>query len=284
MLYLAVAVVAVVAVLLVAFVALPALTTSNSSGSGRGPAVLTYREAAPIANGTAAGYAGGGWTLLFAAGLVSATNESFPANTTALGNLTSGCTVKVVTGTSSLTLPGFVGNRSSGLSPAWEFGYRNSSDTIAIVSVINGQGMVLATISGTECAFYAQLLAPIPGDAIDSSSAALAVQPKAAAFLSEHPNASAEFGLIGGISFLGHPTPEWSITYSTCALSPTATGTGDRFNATVNALTGSVTSTNTTTGVSCGGGTTAAGAPIPGEHVLLPIGASATRARSSEPA
>lgn len=277
-LYLVVAAVAVVVVLLVAFVALPALTTS--SGSGGGPAILTYDGAAPIANRTAAGYSGGGWTLLFAAGLVSASNESFPANPTALGNLSSECTVTVVTDTSTLTLPGFLGNRSSGQSPAWEFGYRNSSDTLAIVSVISGHGMVLATLSGFVCAFSAQLVSPIPGNVIDSSQAALAVRSQAAGFLAQHPNASAELGLIGAIASRGHPSPEWSITYSTCALSPSATGTGDQFNATVNALTGSVLSTNTRTGVSCGSGTTTTAILPPGPHALPPTADRAARARS----
>jgi hypothetical protein len=274
----------VVVALLVVFVVLPALTTTSSSSvPGGGSAVLTYRGAAPIANHTADGYAGGGWTLLFAIGLVSATNESYPANTSSLGNLTSGCTVKIVTGSSTLTLPEFLGNRSSGESPAWEFGYRNSSDTIAIVSVINGHGSVLAALSGVTCAFYAQLLSPVPGSVIDSSQAALAVRPHAAAFLALHPNATAEFGLIGGIPFLGQSTPEWSVTYNTCALSPSATGTGDQFNATVNALTGSVIKTNSTTGISCGGGPVAV-IPMSGPHALAPSGTPDARARSKSSA
>lgn len=281
-LYLGAAIAVVIAVLLVIFLVVPMLTGSSSGGSA---AVLTYSGARPVADHAAAGFQGGGWTALFAIGLVSATNESYPANTTALGNITSGCTYTPVADISSLTLPGFAGNRSLGKAPAWEFGYRNATDALAIVSVIDGQGTVLATLSGLECSFYAQLFTPIPGNVIDSSQAAAAVRPMAAAFLTEYPNASAEFGLIGGISFLGHAAPaEWSVIYNTCALSSSATGTGDQFNATVNALTGQVVSTNTSSDVSCGGGSTTTASAVPGTPAPGPLSSPALRARSNEPA
>jgi hypothetical protein len=251
-LYLGAAVAVAIAVLLVGVFV---LTKSGGACSGGG-AVLPYSGARPVADCTAGGFQGGGWTLLFAAGVVSATTEVVPENTTALGNLTSGCTYTTVAKIGNITLPGYSGNRSSGDSPVWEFVYRNSSNTLAVVSVIDGQGTVLATLSGLECAFYAQLFTPVPGNVIDSSQAAADVQPKAAAFLAAHPTASAVYGLVGGVSFLGRTTgPEWSILYNTCPLSPTASGTGVEFNATVNALTGQVTSTNTTSGVSCGSAT-----------------------------
>lgn len=279
-LYIAVAVVAVVAVLLIAFVVLPTL---SSSSSGSGPAVLTYRGAVPIANSAAAGFSGGGWTLLFAAGLDSAVSETEPVNTTALGNVTSACTLTLVAHESSLTLPGFTGNRSLGESPAWEFGYRNGSDAIAIVSVINGHGTVLATLTGAECAFVAQLITPVASNVIDSSQAAAAVEPYATSFLAADPNASAEFALVGGITFLGHSThAEWSVDYSTCALSSSASGTGDEFNATVNALTGQVEGHNTTSDVSCGSSSTAA-VPTPGATGPGPVLGAEVRVRTKGP-
>ncbi|HYA55152.1 MAG TPA: hypothetical protein VEG42_06085 [Thermoplasmata archaeon] len=252
-LYLAVIVAVVVAALLVVFLVLPALTPSSSGAS----AVLTYRGANPVAGSTVGGYAGGGWTLLFAAGLDSATNETYTVNSTVLGNLTSYCTYTQVASGTSLTLPAFTGNLSSGKAPAWEFGYRNSADVIAIVSVINGHGSVLATLSGVDCAFYAQLFTPVSGNVIDSSAAAAAVEPNASAFLTAHPGVSAEFGLIGGLTFGKASLPaEWEVEYSTCTFGPTASGTGDVFNATVNALTGHVLGWNVTLGASCGGSTT----------------------------
>jgi hypothetical protein len=250
LLYLAAAVAIAIAVLLVLVLVLPNLVGSGS-GSGSAAAVLTYSGARPVADRTAGGFAGGGWTLLFAAGLVSATAVSVPSNTSALGNIT-GCTFTLVGNIAGLSLPAYAGNRSSGAAPAWEFGYRNSSDTIAIVSVIDGQGMVLATLTGFECSLYAQLFSPVPADVINSSAAAAAVEPKAASFLAEYPNASAEFALVGGVSIFGHGiVSEWSVMYSTCALSPSATGTGAGFNATVNAVTGAVLGSNTTSNESC---------------------------------
>jgi len=254
MLYLGVAVAVAIAVLLVVVFIVPSLTGSTGSSPGGTGTVLTYSGARPFADHAVSGFQGGGWTLLLAAGLVSAVSESVPVNTTALGNISCVFTPAVLL--TSLTLPGYSGNRSSGAAPAWEFVYRNSEDTIALVSVIEGQGTVLGTLTGLECLLFSQLFTPIPGNVIDSSKAAGAVEPEAHAFLSAHPNASAEYALVGGYSIGGrHPGPDWAVSYNTCSLSPTASGNGVEFNATVNATTGRVVSTNTTVGVSCGSGT-----------------------------
>jgi hypothetical protein len=259
-LYLGAAVAIAVAVLLVAVLVLP-----NPAGSGSAAAVLTYSGALPVANAAAGGFGGGGWTPIFAAGLVSATNESFPVNATAFGNTTNGCSYTLRTDISSLTLPGFAANRSLGASPAWEFGYRNGSGTLAVVSVIDGRGTVLATLTGSSCSFYAAFFSAIPANVIDSARAVGEVRAGVESFLAAHPNASAEFGLVGGISFLGKGIgPEWSIIFTTCALTVSPTGTGAEFNATINAVTGSVLSTNVSSNASCGGAVTAALTPVAG--------------------
>ena len=223
---------------------------------GTTAAVLTYSGAKSVADGTASGFQGGGWTLLIAIALVSNTTVPVPINTTAPSNFSCTYTLTVAS-LSSLTLPGYTGNRSLGLSPAWEFVYRNSADTLAVVSVIDGQGEALVTFTGLDCALAAQVLSPIPANAIDSSQAAAAVEPAARAFLAAHPNASAEYGLFGGAHYGDFPrTPEWLISYDTCAVSPYASGTGDRFEAAVNATSGQVVSTNTNSSVTCGGSPT----------------------------
>ena len=266
-LYVVVAAVVVVVVLLVAFIILPSLTPSSGPS---GP--LTYSGAKPIAGGAMSGFDGGGWTLLFAAGLVTPTSESFPTNTSALGNLSSsGCTYQLVTSVSSYTVPAFSGNRSAGETPAWEFGYRNGTDALGIASVINGKASVLATITGDECAFFAQLLTPIPGNVIDSSQAAADVAPAAGAFLAAHPNASAEFALLGGVSLFGHIPAEWSIVYTTCTVTPNPSGTGERFNATVNALSGAVSGQETNNNAVCGNTTITAVTPVHGGAASAPI-------------
>jgi hypothetical protein len=245
----------VVVLLLVVFVVLPA-----PSGSGAAGAVLTYSGARPVADGAVSGFDGGGWTLLFAAGFVSATNESFPANSTLFGNVT-GCTYSATSGASGITLPAYAGNRSGGKSPAWAFAYRNGTDAIAIVGVIDGHGTVIATVSGSTCGLYAGFLYAVPSGAIDSSQAAEDVEPLAATFLAKYPNASAVFGLLGGYpGFLGTPSrgPEWTVAYSSCTFSAASGVTGAVFNATVNALSGAVLTSSTNDSVSCGGSLTSA--------------------------
>jgi hypothetical protein len=249
MFYIGIAVVIAIVLLLLLVFAAPALMVSTSPGGGSG--ALTYDQARPIADRTAAGFAGGGWALLVSAGLVSPVAETAPLPTGSLSSLH--CTFTVVSGTGNFTLPAYSGNRSSGAAPAWEFVYRNASGGVALVSVVNGQGEVLGTFSGGECSLLFALFAPVPSNVIDSSLAAAAVAPYANAFLSGHANASAEFGLVGGI-LAGSSSrgPEWSIAYSTCALSSTATGTGAVFNATVNATSGRVISFSTVLSEACG--------------------------------
>lgn len=251
MLYFGAGVAIAVAVLLVVFVVVPASTGSSSGGTVG--AVLTYSQARTVADSTVAGYQGGGWSLLGAAGIVSATNATLLAKPGSLGNLSRYCDYTLLTGTSDLTVPGFTGNRSLGESPAWEFGYRNASGGIAFVTVTNGHATVFATLTGPLCSLGAlELFTPVPGNAINSSRAAAAVEPMAAAFLAAHPNASALYGLNGAYADLNKSVPaEWSILYSTCAVSTSPSGTGDQFTATVNPVTGEVLGWNTTTGVSC---------------------------------
>jgi len=248
MLYVVVAVVAVVVVVLIAFVVLPSLT--SSSGGSSGP--LTYSGARSVAGSTMSGYQGGGWSLLAAIGLDSSTNASLPVNTSALGNLTSfGCAFHLSAGVTSITVPAFTGNRSSGEAPTWAFGYRNST-AIAITSVVNGQATVLGTLTGTSCSIAAQFVTPLPGNVIDSSQAASDVEPYAATFLADHPDASAAFELHGAFSFENASSPAaWIVAYSTCSLSEHSTGTGTVFNATVNALTGAVSGVHTNSSASC---------------------------------
>jgi len=242
--YVGIGVTVAVVVLVIAFVAAPALMPSSTG------AILTYSGARPVADRAVGGFEGGGWNLLFAAGLVSATSLTVPVNGTTISSLN--CTFTPNGPAESLSLPGFDGNRSSGLAPAWEFGYGSLSEGIALVSVIDGKGVVVGTLTGGRC-IASGLLPQIPGNVIDSSQAAAAVQPYARAFLSVDPNASAVFGLGPGVAFGGSGlNPDWFVVYSTCSASLSANTTGSEFNATVNALTGTVIVTHTAAGVACG--------------------------------
>jgi hypothetical protein len=237
-----------VVVLVVVFVAGPALTGSGAVGP-----ILPYSGARPVADRTVAGFEGGGWSLLFAAGLVSSTAVTIPESTTALSNLS--CTFVPVSPHANLSVPAYAGNRSAGLAPAWEFGYGSLANGIALVSVIDGQGVVVGTLTGGECGAVS-VLPSVPGTVIDSSRAAAAAEPYARAFLAANPNASAAFGL-GPAAFFGGSSLsfEWVVLYSTCSANGPASQTGSEFNATVNALTGAVLTTHTASGVSCESGT-----------------------------
>jgi hypothetical protein len=254
-------VVVVILLLLLATQVVPPGSSSKSTGSA-----LTYSQARPIADRSVASYPGGSWTLLLAAGLDSPTAESIPTNSTTSG--TANCTLTLASGLpANLSVSAFTGSRTAGVAPVWEFLYRNSAGLVAVVSVDNGAGSVLGTIGGTTCQFLFGLFSPVPSTVIDSSQAAAAAQSDAATFLSQYPNASAEFGLIGGVSFLAHIPTEWEVVYTTCSVGVASSGLGTRFNATVNATSAQVTFFQTKTNVSCASGGTisliSGGAPLP---------------------
>jgi hypothetical protein len=242
----AAAIVVVLIVLLVAVV--PALKLGSSNGGG----AETYSVARPQADGAMSGFPGGGWSALVAIGIDSAFSESVPVSKASGG---SNCAVQLSPGAgANETVPAFTGNRTSGAAPAWELLYRNSSGAIAIVAVIDGSATVLGTVSGPLCSGVFGLFLPIPAGVIDSSQVGQAVAADAQPFLSSHANVTADYGLLGGTSFLGFTSnARWSVVYSTCAVGPSASGTGSEFNATVDATTGQVISDQTTASVTCTG-------------------------------
>jgi len=260
--------VAVVAVLFVVLF-VPPHTGSTLSGA----AVLTYSGARPIADSAASGFEGGGWNLLFAVGVQTATAESLPVNATTLSS--AGCTFSPAAGLANVTVPAYSGNRSSGATPGWEFSYSNSAGDIALVTVIDGHGTVVGTLSGGECFVAAFALATVPSDAVDSSAAMAAVAPQAQGYLAAHPNASAAFALFGQNPFGTHGSgAEWLIDYTTCSASGSGPATGADFNATVNAVTGQVTRTNSTPNAPCGSRTFSLAEPAPlgpGSHGTDPF-------------
>ncbi len=235
---------AIVVVLLLVVLVLPSLGSSSDSG---GP--QTYSQARPVADQSVSGYGSGGWAALAAIGLDSASAYTAPLNFSGSG--TSNCTVTPAPGLSAnVTVPAYTGSRGAGVAPFWEFLYRNGAGAVSVVLVDDGKGTVVATISGT-CQTIFGLFLSIPAGVIDSDAAAAAVAPYAGAFLAANPNATAEFAIIGGFSFLGTVGAEWSVKYSTCTLGKSAAGTGTAFNATVNATTGNVRFYQTLTGVTC---------------------------------
>jgi hypothetical protein len=245
------AVIVVVLVLLFATQVIPLSPSSSSTGGS----ALTFSEARPIANASVAGFQDGGWYLILAAGLDSPTSESIPTNSSASGS--GNCTLTLVSGASAtLSIPAFTGSRTAGVAPAWEFLYRNGAGSVAVVTVVSGAASVIGTIGGTTCSFLFGLFSTLSSPVIDSSQAAAAAASDAGTFLTQHPNASAEFGLIGGVTFLSaHIGPEWDVAFTTCPIGPATLGNGTTFNATVNATNAHVTFFQTQTNVSCASST-----------------------------
>ena len=244
----------VIVVLLLVFLLPPLLSPSSSPGSG---GALTYSQARPVADRAMSGYAGGGWSAIFAAGLQSPVPVSTSLNLTGIGG--ANCTfTPASSGPTALTLPAFTGNHTQGAAPTWEFGYENTARNVTtLVTVENGGATILGSFSSGFCATFFALITPVPSSVIDSSQAAAAVATQAQPFLSQYPNASGLLGLTGGISFgiLSLP-PEWTVQYSTCPLNTSSVGlSGTTFNATVNALTGKVLYSQTAS-AACGSTTT----------------------------
>lgn len=244
--YIGVAVAVVVVLLLLVFV-LP-----GNGGSGGSAGAIPYSKAAPAAANAISNYQGTSWALFVAVGLTSPTAVSVPLNSSTTSS--SNCTVTPAPGVSrNLSFSAYTGNQSAGVASLWEFLFRDAGGAIAIVTVTNGASTVFGTLTGS-CATFFGLLQPVPANVIDSTQAAAAVEPDAASFLAQHPNASSGFGLIGGISFLGKTIgAEWTVAYSTCPVGvANSTATGAEFNATVNATTGQVIYSQNMTSVTCG--------------------------------
>jgi hypothetical protein len=260
-LYVIIAVVVVVVILLLVLVLSSLSSPKSNPGGLSGSGGMTYDQARPIAVSSVASYQGGGWAPLFAAGYGVNTSYSEPVNASTSVLKSSSCTYTPAPGVSgNITIPGISGNRSGGVASAWIFAFRNGAGNVSLDSVVGGQGTVLGSLSGGECTSIFGLLQPVPGNVIDSSQAAAAVSSQASAFLAAHPSANSLDAIIGGITFLGKSIgPEWEVEYTTCSPMAASGVMGSTFNATVDALNGSVLYAQTTASVVCSGGSTGSG-------------------------
>jgi hypothetical protein len=211
----------------------------------------TYSQAAPIASQAASSYQGGGWALIIAAGLDSQSVRTVAINSS---GGTQNCSFTPAVGfTGSVNVPSFSGNLTSGIAPAWEFLFRNGGGAILAVLVLDGTAEIAGTISGGLCGAIFAFFSAIPSNAIDSSVALGLVASSAQPFLSQYPHANVSFGLVGGVSFLGAGTgARWAVMMSTCAFGAVSGSTGAEYNATVNAVTGTLLYSQTQTSVPCG--------------------------------
>ncbi|MCI4322619.1 MAG: hypothetical protein L3K03_01110 [Thermoplasmata archaeon] len=247
-----VVVVVILAVLLLA----GAFSSNKSNGTIADP---TFSQAADAVKEWAANYDGGGWKTFVASGLDSSVATiSPPINGSTLSGLTKSesCMDNIlIPSGSTVTLPAYSGNVSSGESPIWVFVMFNSSATFLAVEDNSGTITPLATIACSELALVAAILSPIPSNVIDSSAAATTAWDSGGrAFAALNPNATVEMGLVSGLSLLGTTTyPIWTVTYQACNPSSVTTSPVATFTAEVNATLSSqnlISANNTTS--ACG--------------------------------
>lgn len=259
--FLAIGVVVVVVVVVLALALAGVLPFFNSNSGGGSGTPTSFSTSRAQAQSAADHYQGGGWSIFGAFGVASKTTASYPlANFT--DSLTqSTCTYTAAPGAPSELTATAMGNVSTGASDPWVFLFMNTSGTsILLVADTGGAATVLGTLGGSFCfAGGLSLFATLPSNVIDSSQAAAKANAAGGtAFLAAHPSAFASFDLLPGYSFFGVTLPpQWTVTYSACAFSPTATGSAAQFTATVNATDGSLaalSNTTTTCGLSSSGG------------------------------
>jgi hypothetical protein len=243
----------VVAVALLAFLGLLQLG-SLGGASGSGTAVsfdsaqsTAFRVAPP-----------GPWVLIDAEGFDLATGVTLPLNLSGLQ--AENCTITSLTGPlpSSLALPSFSGNLSSGLAPAWLLDLAQPSHGAELaVAVIGGTATFAVEISGGQCATGVSSLVGVTTPVVDSPVAAQAAAAAGGtAFLSAHPSGvSVDMSLIGlaaQVNSTPYP-PEWGVYYTTCPFltNSSSQATGSEFSVGVNATTGVVVPGSAFTGT-CG--------------------------------
>jgi hypothetical protein len=238
----------VVAVVVVAAVAIAALAAAGvlhfgSTGSSP-PANETFSQALGVAQSKASSQAGGPWTAVAGAALVSTLEVTEPsANLTTLEDLTN-CNLTWVGGQpSDLIVPATPSGTSIGTSAFWSFALKNESNALLVETVSQGSASALLTLTGGDCATAGSALDGFTSGMPDSPAIIAAVNANGgAAFIGAHANASELWSVDGGFTFLGiSTTPEWFVEYTSCSATASPTQTGAVFNATVNGLSAIVT-------------------------------------------
>jgi hypothetical protein len=243
-------VIAIVVVLGVIF-SLVAAGVFSSGGGSSGGSTPTFLTAYAVAQPSANKVAGGPWDLVAAAGVDSPTSVTTNVSTATSTN----CVFSAVPGgtiPSSVTIPAFHGQLSSGGSPFWGMIFVNrASQQVLLVGVQNGTPQALAIGTGS-CVQTFGNFTNVPSGIVDSSTAASAAWGDGgSAFVGAHGNLTLtlEMGLIGGGTLLGIPIgATWLISISPCGFSGSGpAGTQPEFTALINAENGNVTLARVTT-------------------------------------
>jgi hypothetical protein len=245
--------VAAVAVVLVLLLSLALMGGSGSSPAGGGSTSVSYSSARSTGAQAAAPH--GTWDLAAAIGLDLANATSVPLS------LQTNCTVTSYSGPlpTSLSIPSFTGNLASGVASEWLLAYlQPSTGYQLVVAVTDGVASLVVESSGLACSITNSTLVGLPGNVVDSPTAASAVAAAGgAAFLQAHSKGvSLEMLLFSGIPGGFNPGLEWIFGYTTCPIAfespPPTEPAGSTFSAAVNASTGNVVPHSATNGT-CGG-------------------------------
>jgi hypothetical protein len=238
-----VTVVAVAALVIVALLVtglLPGLGPSPDRNPGR---ALAYSAARSLADASAAGAAGGPWSLMSVNG-VAATHDA--SGLFGVPDAYSYFEVIHYLTATRPEIPAFSGSLSSGLFPWWTFQYTNGTlaldneTVILVVVVVNDGAIALATEYGPD---FTGVVPTLPTAGIVDSDAAMSTAVAVnASFIHSHPGLNASLTL-------STPQPPslgevWSITLTTCApwtqvfSSGTSSYTGSEYLIDVNSTTG----------------------------------------------
>jgi hypothetical protein len=213
------------------------------------PATLSYGQASQVAESTAYGYGGGSWTPVAAAGSAVGTPSEIPgtsfAELSANISKVAGC---VVTWYGSvirdgLPVPATPVSAGTGDANFWIFTLTSPNGTILVVSIADGQGTILAAITGFVCAIASGDLHGIPAASVSSATAvAIANDHGGSAFLTTYPKATRSWSLVGTVTYNGTTRGNyWGVVYSTCPMvAPFPTSPQPVFDAALNATTGAV--------------------------------------------
>jgi hypothetical protein len=239
---------AVVVIAVAALVVVALLVTGALPGVGRPAATpgeaLSYSAARALADPTAAGMAGGPWSLYNVTGFDSSAAAS---GLLGIPNAFSYYESIHYLTSSRPQVPAYGGSLAAGLAPWWAFEYSNDTtdqfnQTITlVVVVVNGGAMALATESGPASVGIPPAL-PDEG-LVDSPAMMAAAVASDVSLIGTHPGVNASFGMSAYASpALGLV---WTVGFTTCSpfdqifSSGTATYTGLESFVDLNSTTGS---------------------------------------------
>lgn len=189
----------------------------------------------------------GNWSLFYVVGSDLWNGTSLP---TSMSTAPAGCTVstypKVLP--STLEIPAYRGDLSDGGAVVWIFEYGDAARVSeAGVVVVNGAVAEAITMSGTTCGVVFTGVSPIPSGAVDSFTAAQAIDAAGANYFlaTNRTGVSLIMTLFGGFTSVAPPLSSgWTFSYSPCSGLLTGNQSGPTngvgFLGSVNATTGAV--------------------------------------------